>query len=204
MARKAVDLQKQKEAKQKKLLLALAPLFLGLLVWQGPKTYHAFSGGTSAPAAPVVSATTAPAAPTGTTTTAPSGGLADTDTPPDPLEGQLVSFSRFNGVDPFRPKGSAPGAQRDTSAPPAATQGALLDINGQSENVSVGDSFPAADKTFILRAVSSQGVEIGLVSGSSFSDGKAVQTLNVGETVTLVAQPDGATYTIKVISVAPA
>jgi hypothetical protein len=203
MARKAVDLQMQKEAKQKKLLLLLVPVFLGLLVWQGPKTYHAFSGGTSTPPAPAASTptTTLPTPPSPTSTTA-SGGLADTDTPLDPLDGQLVSFSRFDGVDPFRPKGSKPGAPQDTAQPPAATQGALLEVNGQSENVSVGASFPAADKTFILRSVRDQTVEIGLVSGGSFGDGKAVQTLSVGESVTLVAQPDGATYTIKLISVA--
>ena len=31
-------LLKQKEAKQKKVLFVLVPVFLGLAVWQGPKT----------------------------------------------------------------------------------------------------------------------------------------------------------------------
>lgn len=203
MARRAVDLQAQKDAKQKKLLLLLAPVFIGLLVWQGPKTLHAVTGGSSAAPAPTPPAvTTTGAAPTGTTTTASAGGLVDTDNPPEPLEGLLVSFSRFDGTDPFRPKGGVPGAPADTGSPPAAAQGALIEINGQSENVSLGASFPASEKTFILRNVHDHSVEFGLVSGASFSDGNAVESLNVGETLTLVAQPDGATYTIKLISVA--
>lgn len=203
MARKVVDLQKQKEAKQKKLLLVLAPLFLALMVWQGPKTLHAVTGGGSGEPAPAAApATTTPAPPTGTTTAA-SAGLVDTDAPLQPLDGQLVSFSRFGGVDPFRPKGAVPGASPDASAQPTASQqGALLEINGQSENVSLGASFPASDPTFDLRAIRNQTVDIGLVSGASFNDGKAVQSINVGETLTLVADPDGATYTIKLISVA--
>ena len=65
MARKpsVADLLAQKEAKQKKLLLLLVPVFLALIVWQGPKTYKAFTGGSAAPP---------PAAPAGTTTTTPS------------------------------------------------------------------------------------------------------------------------------------
>jgi hypothetical protein len=207
MARKPVDLQKQKEAKQKKLLLVLAPVFIGLLAWQGPKTLHAFTGGAEAAPAPTPPAVTTATPPTGTTpsagTTTEAGGLPDTDAPLAPLDGQLVSFSRFEGVDPFRPKGSNPGTQVDTPAnPPAAQQGALLEVNGQSENISLGGRFPASDPVFILKVIGDQKIDIGLVSGASFSDGKAVQSINVGETLTVVADPDGTTYAIKLISIA--
>jgi hypothetical protein len=207
MARKPVDLQKQKEAKQKKLLLVLAPVFIGLVAWQGPKTLHAFTGGAEAAPAPTPPAATTATPPTATApsavTTTAASGLPDTDAPLEPLDGQLVSFSRFEGVDPFRPKGSKPGTQVDTpSNPPAAEQGALLEVNGQSENISLGGRFPASDPVFILKVIGDQKVDIGLVSGASFSDGKAVQSINVGETLTLVADPDGTTYTIKLISIA--
>jgi hypothetical protein len=209
MARKPVDLQKQKEAKQKKVLLVLAPVFLGLVAWQGPKTFQAFTGGAEAAPAPTPPAATAATPPTATapstatTTTTAASGLPDTDAPLAPLDGQLVSFSRFEGVDPFRPKDSKPGTQVDTSDDSAAAQqGALLEVNGQSENISLGGRFPASDPVFVLKAIGDQKVDVGLVSGASFSDGKAVQSINVGETLTLVADPDGTTYTIKLISIA--
>ena len=37
--RRAEAMLRAKEAKQKKLLLVLVPIFLGLAVWQGPKMY---------------------------------------------------------------------------------------------------------------------------------------------------------------------
>ena len=42
-------LLKQKEAKQKKVLFLLIPLFLGLMAWQGPKTYKSLMGGSTPP-----------------------------------------------------------------------------------------------------------------------------------------------------------
>ena len=120
MARRSADaLAKQKEARQKKMLIALVPVLLLLLAWQGPGMLKAFSGGTPPPEAAPAPATQ----PTGTTpapdpaagappTTAtgappagapaPPGALADTDLPVEPDAGQLVSFDRFVGKDPFR------------------------------------------------------------------------------------------------------
>ena len=54
----AAALLKQKEAKQKKVLFVLVPVFLGLAVWQGPKTYHSLMGGSTPP--PTTAPTTAP------------------------------------------------------------------------------------------------------------------------------------------------
>jgi hypothetical protein len=201
MARRpsAADLFAQKQAKQKKVLFLLVPVFLALLVWQGPKTYKAFTGGAAAPP---------PAVPAGTTTTTPSpapgtpapsgvgsSSLPESDARPDPLDGQLVSFSRFPGRDPFaivRSAGTSGG-----SGTPAASA-ATIEVNGSGESVAIGDSFPASEPTFKLVSVEGQIANIGLVSGA-FSNGAETIAISVGETLVLVAD-DGARYAIKLVS----
>ena len=195
----AADLFAEKQAKQKKLLFVLVPLFLGLLVWQGPKTLKAFTGGEAAPppAVPAATTTTTPSPAPGTP--APSGGgsssLPDSDVRPDPLDGQLVSFSRFPGRDPFAIV-SSPGASGGTGTPAASA--ATIEVNGSGESVSIGDSFPASEPTFKLVSVEGQIANIGLVSGT-FSNGAETIAISVGETLVLVAD-DGARYAIKLVS----
>jgi hypothetical protein len=186
-------LQAAKAKKQKILLLALAPLFLGLLVWQGPKTYNALMGGSPPPPLPV--ATPTPVG-TGPTSTTPAGELPDSDQQPDLLDGQLLSFSRFSGRDPFVPPSQAGSGNDDVSTDEATT----IEVNGTAENLAVGDSFPADDPTFRLVSVSTTSADVGLVSGA-FSNGQETITINVGETLVLQAD-DGARYAIKLVSVA--
>jgi hypothetical protein len=111
-------LRKQKEAKQKKLLLVLAPIFLLLMVWQGPGYLKMLTGGgeeaavtetTPAPAGTTPDPSTAPppttVAPGGLPAENPAGtptGLSDSDKPAAPDAGQLIAFDRFVGKDPFR------------------------------------------------------------------------------------------------------
>jgi hypothetical protein len=186
----------QKTRKQKMLLLALAPVFLGLLAWQGPKTYKAFTGGTSEPPLVVVATPTTPS-PTGTTAAPGAAGeLPDSDPQPSLLDGQLLSFSRFSGRDPFL----APPSSEDDDSPGATAGDATVEVNGTAEDLSVGDSFPAGDPTFVLVSTSTQSAQIGLVSGT-FSNGDETITMNVGETLVLQAD-DGARYAIKLASVA--
>jgi hypothetical protein len=200
MARRTqADLLAQKEAKQKKLLYLLVPVFLALLVWQGPKTYKAFTGSSAAPppAPPAATTTTTPSPEPGTPTPATGGSasLPDTDVRPDPLEGQLISFSRFPGRDPFAViRGGATSG--DTPTPPAS--GATIEVNGVAETVAIGSSFPASDPTFRLVSVVGQIANIGLVSGT-FSNGTETIAISVGETLVLVAD-DGARYAIKLVS----
>ena len=153
-ASKAQDaLQKKKEARQKKMLIGLAPILLILLAWQGPGTLKALTGGAEAETAPPpvsTSATvttpdpataaapstgagaqpvTAPGATTpGATTpgaTAPATGgatLPETTEPVSAGAGQLVSFDRFVGKDPFRQQVAAETADAPNgggSKPPA-------------------------------------------------------------------------------------
>lgn len=211
--RRAEAMLRAKEAKQKKLLIVLVPIFLGLAVWQGPKMYGALFGGASPPEATPVTTT----APTGTapapgTTPAPTGVLADTNVPPEPNPEKLISFSRFTGRDPFlspNPPASTPTAPAPTPPTGSTTGGsgggeeeltAVLEINGVSETVSIGEEFPASDPTFTLVALTLEGATIGVVQGM-FEDGSATIELEVGEEVTLIAAPDTTQFVVKLVDV---
>jgi hypothetical protein len=213
MAPKAEEaLRKRKEAKQKKILIALAPLLLGLLVWQGPKTYSALMGGSAAPAAPqATTATTTTTVspvplPTGTTPTPPTGsptsatGLPDSDPLLSPGAGQLIVFSRFLSKDPFRAKPSSTSSTDGTDGPTGNASRASLEVNGTAEDVKIGEGFPAGDPAFRLVNAGGQSAEIGLASGT-FANGQETIAVSVGETLVLVSDPDGKRYAIKLLGV---
>jgi hypothetical protein len=214
-SKKAEAALRAKEAKQKKVLIVLAPIFLGLAVWQGPKMYGALFGGAPPPeAAPVT--TTAPTAttpvPPGTTPPPPAGQLADTDVPPEPNPTKLISFSLFYGRDPFLsphpPAESSPTTPSPTPTTPGSGSGgsgeeqltAVIETNGVSETVSLGEEFPASDPTFTLVALTLEGATIGVVQGM-FETGDATIEIEVGEEVTLVAAPDSTQYVVKLVDV---
>jgi hypothetical protein len=209
MAPKAEEaLRKRKEAQQKKILIALAPVLLGLLVWQGPKTYSALMGGSAAPAAPPATTTTTSAVPlpTGTTPTPPTGSptsatsLPDSDPLLSPATGQLIVFSRFVSKDPFRAKPSSTSSSDGSEGPTGNASSASLEVNGAAEDVKIGETFPAADPAFRLVNAGGQSAEIGLASGS-FANGQETIAVNMGETLVLVSDPDGKRYAIKLLSV---
>jgi hypothetical protein len=190
-------LRAQKDAKQKKLLIILIVPFIALLAWQGPKTFKALQGGSPPPPTSAVPATPTTSVPTATPLLPGSGSdqggvLPDSDPQPDRLDGQLLSFSRFSGRDPFAPVSPSNSGQ--------SAAGATIEVNGTSEDVRVNDSFPASDPTFRLVSVTETAAVIGLVSGS-FSNGDDTVTINVGETLVLAAD-DGTRYAIKIVSVA--
>jgi hypothetical protein len=202
-----------KEAKQKKLLLVLAPVFLGLAVWQGPKMYGTLFGGAPAPEA-IPATTTAPTttpAPAGTAPTTPPGVLADTDVPPEAGPTKIISFSLFLGRDPFLsphpPTDPAPTTPAPTPTSPSGPGGdedeeltAVIETNGVSETVSLGEEFPASDPTFTLVALTLEGATIGVVQGM-FETGDATIEIEVGEEVTLVAAPETTQYVVKLVDV---
>jgi len=199
MAKKPSEaaLRAQKDAKQKKLLIILIVPFIAILAWQGPKTFKALQGGSPPPPTSATPATPTTSVPPATPLLPSSGSdqggvLPDSDPQPDRLEGQLLSFSRFSGRDPFAPVGPSSSGQ--------SAAGATIEVNGTSEDVRVNDSFPASDPTFKLVSVTETAAVIGLVSGS-FSNGDDTITINVGETLILAAD-DGTRYAIKIVSVA--
>jgi hypothetical protein len=212
--RRAEAMLKAKEAKQKKLLIVLVPVFLGLAVWQGPKMYGTLFGGSTPPEAAPVTTT----APTGTVPApgaapAPAGGLEDTNVPPEANPAKLISFSLFTGRDPFlspNPPADSGSSPTPTPTPTSTTGGgsddgdeeltAVLEINGVSETVSVGEEFPASDPTFTLVALTLEGATIGVVQGM-FEDGSATIEIEVGEEVTLIAAPDTTQFVVKLVDV---
>ncbi len=145
MAKKHVDPLKEKEKKQKILLAVLGVLFIGLLGFQGPKTWKRLHP----PAAPVQASapTTTAAPPAGTPTLAAptlggtgesSGATGGSESlasgTPTLQDGQLASFSRFASKDPFAQQlsdekdgssssssGSSSGSGSSTGSSTAAT-----------------------------------------------------------------------------------
>jgi hypothetical protein len=195
--RNAADIQKAKEAKQKKVLLLLLPLFLVLVAWQGPKMYKALFAQPAPEATPVATTpSTVPGAPTTATGAPPTGGLADSEPLPTARSDQLLSFSRFTARNPFVAPG---GAALPPSGTSQLTNTAVIEVNGQSEEVVYGAAFPTADPVFRLANVTESGVEVGLASGS-FDDGRQSVAISIGEQVQLVGD-DGTSYTVKVVSV---
>jgi hypothetical protein len=205
-------LRKRKEAQQKKILIVLAPILLGLLAWQGPKTYSALMGGSAAPAPPAATTATttttspvplptgtAPPPPTGSDTSATS--LPDSDPLLAPGAGQLIVFSRFVSKDPFRAKPSSTSSTDGTEGLTGNASSASLEINGTAEDVKIGETFPAGDPAFRLVDAGGHSAEIGLASGT-FSNGQETIAVNVGETLVLISDPDGKRYAIKLLSVA--
>jgi hypothetical protein len=206
-------LLKQKEAKQKKVLFLLVPLFLGLMVWQGPKTYKSLMGGSNTPPPTTAAPTTAPtpgSAPStpGAGTVVPPSQLVDTDTPPSALDGQLSNLGVFPGRDPFSGGSTAPatptgggtgttgGGTTSTTTPTAAR----LEINGATENVSIGDTFPESDPAFKLVSVTGNSAMVALASGAAFTNGDQSQEIKVGESLTVVGD-DGSNFSIKLIGI---
>ncbi|MGH3041051.1 MAG: hypothetical protein ACRDNG_04820 [Gaiellaceae bacterium] len=215
--RNAEAMLRAKEAKQKKLLFVLVPVFLGLAVWQGPKMFgQLFGGSKPTEAAPVTTAAptgSVPAAPGTTPPATPAGVLADTDVPPEANPSKLISFSRFTGRDPFASPYPSAGSPPTTPTPttPASPGGggggteeqqltAVIETNGVSETVSVGEEFPAADPTFTLVALTLEGATVGVVQGM-FETGEATIEIEVGEEVTLIAAPETTQYVVKLVDV---
>jgi hypothetical protein len=249
-AKQQAALKKAKAAKQKKILIGLAPVFLLVMVFMGPGLLKQVTGGSKPAPPPVIppdtgDGTAAPAPAPGTgpapstatpapgtaTTAAPTAtNLDDTDDLSSAGPGQLVSFDRFVGRDPFQQgikvkpadTGGAGGATGGTSKPPTSggTSGggstgggssgggstgdaytkATIEVNGVSEEIAEDGTFPQSDPIFRLVKVTKGGIQLGLVSGE-FNAGDQTIAVKKGKTVTLVSQPDGLRYVIKLVSV---
>jgi len=259
MAKKGEEILRQrKEAKQKKLLFVLGPIFLLLMVWQGPGYLKMLTGGGSEPTAATTStptttgATPDPGSAAPPSTVDPSaapaappaaGALPDSDQPLGADTGQLISFGRFLSKDPFKqgvaPPSTSDGSTAGTSAGTGSTGGtgstvsggssggtvvppstgtdggggdsdgggsfttastADIRVNGTTESVKRDMPFPTSDPLFQLVSLTNTTAKIGLVAGS-FSNGKKTVTLKLGKVLTLVSEPDGLRYRLKLISV---
>jgi hypothetical protein len=215
MASKKVQaaLLKQKEAKQKKVLFLLVPIFIGLIAWQGPKTFKAITGGNPPPptTAPLTTTPTPGSAPStpGAGAVVPPSQLVDTDAPPSLMDGQLSNLGVFPGRDPFSGGAVTPGLG-DVSTGGAGTgtgtgttsttpTSARVEVNGGAEDVSIGETFPESDPAFKLVSVTASSAMISLASGATFTNGNQSEQIKVGETLTVVGD-DGSTFNIKLVS----
>jgi hypothetical protein len=258
MAPKGKQTRNPRDARAKKLLLILVPVFIALVAWQGPKVLNQVRGeepaeasaqeqptesssGTNVPQGSGSEAAPAEELPGGQAAAdaaavaiANQQALPNTDVPPTPDEGQLIVFSRFEARDPFvqlvddqesstdapsadtsssggqTPTVSTPPSDSSTGTPggspsvindgdsSTATE-AKIAVNGRVNVLVAGDEFPENDPAFTVVSIGDGTVEIGLASGS-FATGQQTVTLTIGEPVTLISQPDGARFTLNLIS----
>jgi hypothetical protein len=77
----------------------------------------------------------------------------------------------------------------------SARQAAQISVNGATDGVSVGGTFPASDPVFRLVSVSGKTAKIA-IDGGSYASGEATITLTKGQPVTLVNTADGTRYRV--------
>ena len=227
MARRLTAAQ-AKQAKQKKIVIVLAVLFLIVAAVQGPKFWKQLHPKPAGEAAPTPGSVPAAAA---TAATAAASAPA--------VSGQLHAFSHLKLKDPFKVLVSVPVADTSSSAPtdaaaatakPAETpkqpkqpkqttkpavepavsgtvsfsaaapppNAAIVKTNGRRQLVYVGDGFPAADPRFRLVALGNKAIRVG-VMGGGFASGVPTIKLARGRQVTLANRADGAHYVITLV-----
>ena len=158
---------------------------------------------------------------------ATSAKLTTSDVAPRRSKSELYSFSHFAGKDPFVQQvsasditsspsgtsgssggsssgtccssGAAPSAQTTAARMLAQTGAVTLQVNGKTQTVRVGQSFPSSNPLFKLVSVSHGLVRIGIASGS-YQSGAQTVSLVSGRTLTLVDTADGVRYRIRLLS----
>jgi hypothetical protein len=183
----------------------------------------ATSGATSTPAGTAPGTAAAAAVPVTSSTKLPNSDVA-----PSRTKSQLYSFDTFAGKDPFVqqvataqpgtsgtsptgtsvPSSPAPAqtasttstSVQQTSARTLASSGvATIEVNGKTETVRVGKSFPSANPVFRLVSLAHGSANIGIANGSYTSGAQTVRLLS-GRSVTLVDTADSVRYTVRLIS----
>jgi hypothetical protein len=180
----------------------------------GAATPAATAPGTAAAAVPVSSSSTK---------------LPNSDVAPARTQSQLYSFDTFVGKDPFVQQvsttqpglsGSSGSSAAGTSAPSSATPAqtasstsvqqtsartlasggvATISVNGKTEAVRVGESFPSANPVFRLVSLAHGFANIGIAHGSYTSGAQTIRLSN-GQPLTLVDTADGVRYSVRLIS----
>jgi hypothetical protein len=94
--------------------------------------------------------------------------------------------------------GAKPQPTAAAPAAPATVTSALISVNGKSETVSVGKTFPAADPVFVLIKATAKDASIS-ISGGTIEGGTPTIRLQVGKSVTLQNTADGTQYVLKLL-----
>jgi hypothetical protein len=227
MAAKKFD-AKAKAKRQKIILAVLGVVFLAVLAWQVPSVLKMMNKKpptattTPAPAAVApVPGTPVTGTPVSATPT-PGAGLIDSDPAAQAAGGQLVTFDRFSSKDPFQQQAVLPASSSSsptdtnvkspasTDAPTSSTKPpppppapapttAQITVNGSTETVSKGGTFPQSDPVFVLLSVSKTTAKIA-ISGGSLDSGGATVTLKKGKKLTLENTVDSARYVLLLVS----
>ena len=193
------------------------------------KGHHGDSSSSTPPAAtttgtPSYGASTTPTStPVGSASVLPatSTKLTTSDLSPRRSKSELYSFNHFAGKDPFVQQvsaaditsspsgdsgasgvitaGPAPSAQTTSARMLARTGAVTLQVNGKTQTVRIGGSFPSSNPLFKLVSVSHGLVRIGIASGS-YQSGAQTVSLVPGRTMTLVDTADGVRYRIRLLS----
>ena len=152
---------------------------------------------------------------------ATSAKLTTSDVAPRRSKSELYSFSHFAGKDPFVQQvsasditsspsgtsGASGGGSKKTSSQAQTTSARMLartgvvtlQVNGKTQSVRIGGSFPSSNPLFKLVSVSHGLVRIGIASGS-YQSGAQTVSLVSGRTLTLVDTADGVRYRIRLLS----
>ena len=223
MARRLTAAQ-AKAAKQKKLVILLAVIFVVVAAVQGPKFWkqlHPKPAGEAAPTPGSVPAASATAPATGAATTAASGQLhtfrhlklkdpfkalvsvpkADTSSSAAAADSATQQPAPAKTAEPKQPKPAGTPAASGTvsfSAAKPPPNAAIVTTNGRKQLVYIGDGFPTADPVFRLVALANKAVRVGVLGGS-FTNGIPTIKLARGKPVTLANEADGSRYVIKLV-----
>ena len=219
---------KAKAKRQKIIAGVLGVLLVGVLAYQVPSLMKSKKPPVSsapAPTGPPAGAPISgvpPVAGAPVSAPVPSTTLSDSDPAAQAGSGQLLSFDRFSGRDPFvqqagtastpsktkwngslkpaTPANPTPTDSPVLPKPPAAKPAsAQISVNGVTEQVLVAATFPAGDPVFQLVSLGRTTAKIGIAGGSLSTGGTT--TLKMGKKVTLMNTADGTRYDLVLISV---
>lgn len=206
------------------VLIFQAPTIMSMFGGGSSSTASEPAPTTPVPTVPVTPGTPAPVTPgVAPTPVAGSAELVDSDPAPLPADGQLVTFDRFESKDPFAPQisdapaaaAAAPDVPVDTTDSPheflgdpvppnvedAARAEATISVNGVSQGVDVGATFPESDPIFKLVSLKGDTARVGIVGGGYANGSQTVVLKKGGKPVTLMNTADGTTYVLRLISV---
>ncbi len=184
MAKRHVDSLKAKQKKQKIILAVLGVLFLGVLGFQGPRTWKQLhpapvqssssssssSSSTTTPTAgtPSLAAPTLGGSQTPSATTTPGSPLASSSVPVV-ADGQLTSFSLFASKDPFAQQLSEKSGSTGSSSSSSSGGSTAGSGQGGKSPSSGGASAPAPGTAVI----SVNGTLYTVTVGSDFPEASA-------------------------------
>ncbi|MEK6275998.1 MAG: hypothetical protein AABM30_11780 [Actinomycetota bacterium] len=123
--------------------------------------------------------------------TAPTSGEAPTCTAATPRTAAAPKATQPPAKD------STPAASKQPVSRPTL---ARISVNGTSELVGIGSTFPSSDPVFRLVSLTKTTAKIG-IAGGSLSTGDSTATLTKGKKVTLMNTADGTRYELVLTSV---